>query len=74
MTTPLGSEGAVHEIVSWTTPGMADRPETGPGTACIVTHTNKATVHYSLSCSVSTVRAVLYGPVPSALTAATCTE
>ena len=23
--TPLGSEGAVHEIVSWTTPGVADR-------------------------------------------------
>ena len=30
--TPLGSEGAVHEIVSWTTPGVADKPDTGPGT------------------------------------------
>ena len=33
--TPLGSEGALQEIVSWTTPGMADRSDTGPGTACI---------------------------------------
>ena len=69
--TPLGSEGALQEILSWTTPGMADRSDTGPGTACILT----LLLHlYSLSCSVSTVRAVLYGPIPSALTAATCTE
>ena len=29
---PLGSEGGLHEMVSCTTPGVADRPDTGPGT------------------------------------------
>ena len=41
--TPLGSEGAVHEIISWNTPGVADRSDTGPGTAT-GTHTNNATI------------------------------
>ena len=29
---PLGSKGGLHEMVSCTTPGVADRPDTGPGT------------------------------------------
>ena len=32
MMAPLGSEGGLHEMVSCTTPGVADRPDTGPGT------------------------------------------
>ena len=32
MMTPLGSEGGLHEMVSCTTSGVADRSDTGPGT------------------------------------------
>ena len=56
--TPLCSEGAVHEIVSWTNPGVADRSDTGPGTAtCTGTHTNNATINI---CSLLTILQCLH--------------
>ena len=80
MMTPLGSEGGLHEMVSCTTPGVADRLDTGPGavedtnTENCMGHTGMEYFHLP-SCSVSTVRAgELYGPVPPSLIAATCTK
>ena len=76
MMTPLGSEGGLHEMVSCTAPGVADRSDTGPGTVvyklmhsyvCI-----QSTCTRSPSCSVTTVNSLsAYGPVPLTLIAAT---
>ena len=56
-------------MVSCTTPGVADRPDTGPGTVNMQEHNDKIIIisnlysNHSLSCSVSTVSAgSLYGP------------
>ena len=77
MMTPLGSEGGLHEMVScipllrW----LTDQSQTLDQELYrnTLTFTLHATIH-SPSCSVSTVRAILYGPVPPALIAATWTE
>ena len=73
MMTPLDSEGGLHEIVSCTTPGVADRSDTGPGTVAYKMYVYEIyNQHSSPSCSVITVSsAYAYGPVPLALIAAT---